>query len=248
MMNGKITFHAVFPVRALALVSPLLMSACVEKDTAGTASGASSVEGSSTSSSTTLESTGGASTTGDGPADCGDLHDEYDAQEKVLCTCLVGGGYYPDIPTCIAARSLTPEERACECATLAADPAGDQYVPCLWQAEHNFTACVQGVQCDDKDGFAACLDANFEDYSTCVELQNSTWVELQVGCFGEPSFMCGSGEQILESWVCDGRVECRDMSDESNCIACTGGGQIPADQKCDGKADCDDGEDEENCG
>ena len=60
--------------------------------------------------------------------------------------------------------------------------------------------------------------------------------------------MCGSGEQIPDSWTCDYVVDCRDMSDEAGCsFACGSGELIAIEWKCDGEPDCEDGSDEVGC-
>ncbi|XP_044259079.1 uncharacterized protein LOC123007726 [Tribolium madens] len=73
------------------------------------------------------------------------------------------------------------------------------------------------------------------------------------------SFACKSGECIDEDKECDGGVDCKDASDESNACArikcptsafrCDYGACITADLECDGKPDCRDGSDEKtpNC-
>ena len=37
-------------------------------------------------------------------------------------------------------------------------------------------------------------------------------------CNGRPEFECMSGGCIPHSWVCDGDKDCRDASDEANCV------------------------------
>lgn len=62
---------------------------------------------------------------------------------------------------------------------------------------------------------------------------------------------------IPEAQVCDGRLQCRDQSDEADCrrptrsceFHCADGSRcIPKKFVCDGEADCLDGTDEFGCG
>nr|CAD7194110.1 unnamed protein product [Timema douglasi] len=74
---------------------------------------------------------------------------------------------------------------------------------------------------------------------------------------GSNSFTCDSGQCINFNLVCDGKVDCKDSSDETRatCVAlnircppqafqCNYGGCVDGDAKCDGKQDCADGSDE----
>uniref|UniRef100_A0A3B4GZM7 Heparan sulfate proteoglycan 2 n=1 Tax=Pundamilia nyererei TaxID=303518 RepID=A0A3B4GZM7_9CICH len=72
---------------------------------------------------------------------------------------------------------------------------------------------------------------------------------------------CGDGTCILMEYLCDNRQDCRDMSDELNCVrppgqpgpcrvdqaTCQTGECIPRDYICDGQRDCPDGSDEFRC-
>ncbi|CAG2066309.1 unnamed protein product, partial [Timema podura] len=71
------------------------------------------------------------------------------------------------------------------------------------------------------------------------------------------SFTCDSGQCINFNLVCDGKVDCKDSSDETRatCVAlnircppqafqCNYGGCVDGDAKCDGQQDCADGSDE----
>lgn len=73
-------------------------------------------------------------------------------------------------------------------------------------------------------------------------------------------FTCNDGSCIPEYQKCDKRRDCRDGSDESNCIdsgsqqacrpgqwQCQYGECIPSSGLCDGRPDCRDQSDERNC-
>lgn len=62
-------------------------------------------------------------------------------------------------------------------------------------------------------------------------------------------------QRSLSSRVCDGTVDCQDLSDERSCNYCPKGyvhcgigrACIPPHYRCDGKIDCPDGGDERAC-
>nr|CAD7604598.1 unnamed protein product [Timema genevievae] len=79
----------------------------------------------------------------------------------------------------------------------------------------------------------------------------------QSGVLKSNSFTCDSGQCINFNLVCDGKVDCKDSSDETRatCVAlnircppqafqCNYGGCVDGDAKCDGQQDCADGSDE----
>ncbi|XP_064610527.1 LOW QUALITY PROTEIN: basement membrane-specific heparan sulfate proteoglycan core protein-like [Liolophura sinensis] len=77
------------------------------------------------------------------------------------------------------------------------------------------------------------------------------------GPCGRDQSTCQNGQCIPRAYVCDGERDCRDGSDEENCVRlpcepneykCNSGKCIMKIWRCDGDNDCGDNSDEQNCG
>lgn len=83
---------------------------------------------------------------------------------------------------------------------------------------------------------------------------DQTEPERDTRCDPERQFTCPNGECIALDERCNGRLDCYDGADESNCpvkckvYKCTGEEKCyDYAEKCDGKYDCQDGSDEQSC-
>ncbi|XP_034940783.1 atrial natriuretic peptide-converting enzyme [Chelonus insularis] len=74
-------------------------------------------------------------------------------------------------------------------------------------------------------------------------------------CWAEPGCVQDLQNKALSSRICDGIIDCPDLSDENNCAYCSNGlmhcglgkACIPSTKRCDGKIDCPNGNDEKDC-
>lgn len=110
--------------------------------------------------------------------------------------------------------------------------------------------CKTTDQCQARDPYSHCL------YGICRCIANTSHCnEFNTGCFND-TFQCRNGQCISWYFVCNGRKNCEDGSDEEECIPfncpkeafqCADGSCIPRSKVCNGRADCTDGDDEKKC-
>lgn len=116
----------------------------------------------------------------------------------------------------------------------------DTEAECMDQTDES--TCPDTFMCKDGSGW-------FPNSFKCDTFEDCKDGEDEAGC---PTFMCMSGQIILETQKCNGFADCRDESDEGDAamcptFMCTSGETIPLVYKCDDLADCADGSDEVGC-
>lgn len=116
-------------------------------------------------------------------------------------------------------HELAPEDlagEACECQQYAADPINATAVSCQRAKFQTCAECLAPLMCSDSAGRQACFDA-FLASPTCPDESKESHVQVELQCTGAKPYMCGSGETIPDTWVCDFGKDCMDGSDEENC-------------------------------
>lgn len=96
------------------------------------------------------------------------------------------------------------------------------------------------------------ISQRFQNYLDCSKFSEFSGTGI---CVPKPGCLEDLQSQGLESRLCDGVIDCADMSDELSCGYCqdgymhcgTGRHCFPPEKKCDGTFDCPNGSDEKNC-
>jgi hypothetical protein len=198
------------------------------------------------------DGTTGTPTSGGGDAilaDCRAGADEWAKQFEYTCGCAVAAGDYPDVQTCLLNDppgwwTVYP---TCICDVYAAHPENAAYVACSTAVGAALTMCLLPLSCDADALQRGCYDDFAAAMVGCGSRSKPTDLEVELKCYMWPPVTCPSGETILESWVCDSQVDCKDGSDEATCFTCGSGENIPLYKRCDGYYDCGDGSDENDC-
>lgn len=222
--------------------------------TTGSATDDATTEAPTSTGGTTGAPTSGGESTGDGTTgdpgiaeDCAAGDAASDQVQTQRCTCEVEAGNFPDVEACLTAGPPAPPE-GCACQVYAGLPEEAEFVGCSSAAVVAFAACMAPLMCADQAAIMACTEDYFTALEDCGAPMTSTLAQLEIQCGGAEASMCGSGETIPATWVCDGQADCADMSDEADCIfTCGSGEEIPKLFVCDGEPDCKDGSDEKNC-
>ncbi|MEM9453550.1 MAG: hypothetical protein AAGF11_05175 [Myxococcota bacterium] len=162
----------------------------------------------------------------------------------VPVACKSESGGPPSITDVAGAVEIQEEifEFECECFARFDE---DTEAECLQDTTLSFSdgevACLREIFEQDDEAFAA-LRCEAEALRGLLECAQAA------GCPG--SFDCGDGQQIAETWVCDGFEDCTNGADEAQGCeteACSDGTMIPPWWICDDFPDCPDGSDEAGC-
>ncbi|XP_068617008.1 very low-density lipoprotein receptor [Brachionichthys hirsutus] len=197
----------------------------------------------------------------DGEPDCKDGSDEEDC--STVCN--------EDQFQCAHGKKCIHKDQVCDEIAQCQDLSDE--LECLKRTEGCDHRCDDNKLCLPAkffcDGVLDCLDGT--DEAKCAvqeeagpEKEGTNAASVPTASTGSPSSRCRLGfkpckdnaECILDSHVCDGKVDCRDASDEEECLLACGTDQfqcahgmkcIPPSQVCDGTAQCEDRSDEQEC-
>lgn len=168
-----------------------------------------------------------------------------EAAAMLRCPCSVDAGLAASVDDCVA-DLVAAANIPCMC-DLEADPAHAAYLACLAEADVRYESCVQPLACPEEDAVFTCNGTYVEAVAACDADARASAGALAVQCQGGAAFACTSGETVWAQYACDGKPDCKDMSDESKdtcTFVCDDGQEILAFNKCDGSPDCDDMSDE----
>lgn len=172
--------------------------------------------------------------------------------QAAQCQCQVDLGAYADVAACLAASGGVPGDTACACDEYGADPGVRPALECPSPAQSTLLSCLVGVTCvDGSQAFDACINTYYVAVSTCQAPPKAVLSEVELTCEQAAPYACGSGEVIPATWNCDRKVDCADLSDETQCedwYVCSDGLTfIPGEFRCDAIPDCIDSSDEKGC-
>ncbi|XP_076348454.1 uncharacterized protein LOC143246122 [Tachypleus tridentatus] len=110
--------------------------------------------------------------------------------------------------------------------------------------------CNEAAECQARDPYSTCING------TCQCVTDSTSCNAhKTGCH-KNTFQCRNGQCVSWFFVCDGKRNCIDGSDEDECISymcpkeafqCNNGLCISRSLVCNGRWECPDGSDEARC-
>ncbi len=183
----------------------------------------------------------------DSPTLLEQAEDAYNTQVAELCECSVQDGEFPDVATCKEEFGPLSEDTDPDCFNkVLTDPAYRSWIDCNLKVEQDLADCLKDEPCLPRfscadgsmdvpgsyrcDGDNDCADGSDENDCdgvppNCLE----KYGQALLACGSAPdgyfdaldacrlTRMCSNGEEIPESWWCDGEADCEDGSDEASC-------------------------------